>query len=61
MQTTSSTLTPIQWALKACEAIMDTFEPEHLPPDRFHYHQGVFYPGWRNVGDKPENKSSMIT
>ncbi|KQO17554.1 glycosyl hydrolase family 88 [Paenibacillus sp. Leaf72] len=39
------TLSPIQWAEKACEALMAKFEPELLPPDRFHYHQGVFLSG----------------
>ncbi|HEX7058201.1 MAG TPA: glycoside hydrolase family 88 protein [Bacilli bacterium] len=49
-------LTPIQWAEKACEAIMAKFEPELLPPNRFHYHQGVFLSGmekcWRATGNK---------
>ncbi|MEK5642361.1 MULTISPECIES: glycoside hydrolase family 88/105 protein [Paenibacillus] len=46
--------TPIQWAEQACEALMAKFEPEQLPPDRFHYHQGVFLSGmekcWRQTG-----------
>ncbi|SDD69451.1 unsaturated rhamnogalacturonyl hydrolase [Paenibacillus sp. UNCCL117] len=46
---------PIQWAEKACEALMFRFEPEQLPPDRFHYHQGVFLSGmekcWRETGN----------
>ncbi|CAM3483945.1 glycoside hydrolase family 105 protein [Marinicrinis lubricantis] len=46
-------LTPIEWAEKACEALMAKFEPEQLPPDRFHYHQGVFLSGmekcWRET------------
>ncbi|MFC5650997.1 glycoside hydrolase family 105 protein [Paenibacillus solisilvae] len=46
-------LSPIQWAEKACEALMSKFEPELLPPDRFHYHQGVFLSGmekyWRET------------
>jgi len=48
------TLTPIDWAEKACEALMAKYEPEQLPPDRFHYHQGVFLSGmektWRQTG-----------
>ncbi|GIO14375.1 unsaturated rhamnogalacturonyl hydrolase YteR [Cohnella xylanilytica] len=48
------TLSPIQWAELACEALMAKFEPEKLPPDRFHYHQGVFLSGmekcWRITG-----------
>ncbi|WP_426452489.1 glycoside hydrolase family 88/105 protein [Paenibacillus sp. S-38] len=55
MQPSVSVLTPIQWAEKACEALMTKFEPELLPPDRFHYHQGVFLSGmekcWRQTGN----------
>lgn len=47
--------TPLQWAEKACEALMAAHEPELLPPDRFHYHQGVFLSGmekcWRETGN----------
>jgi Predicted unsaturated glucuronyl hydrolase involved in regulation of bacterial surface properties, and related proteins len=50
------TLTPIQWAEKACEALMAKFEPEKLPPERFHYHQGVFLSGmtktWEQTHDE---------
>jgi unsaturated rhamnogalacturonyl hydrolase len=53
--TTQEALTPLQWAEKACEALMAKFEPEQLPPDRFHYHQGVFLSGmekcWRETND----------
>ncbi|CAN7267444.1 glycoside hydrolase family 88 protein [Paenibacillus sp. LjRoot153] len=46
---------PIQWAEAACEALMTKFEPELLPPDRFHYHQGVFLSGmekcWRETNN----------
>lgn len=55
-KTLQEELTPIQWAEKACEALMSKFEPEQLPPDRFHYHQGVFLSGmekcWRETGDQ---------
>ncbi|MGG1515403.1 glycoside hydrolase family 88 protein [Paenibacillus oryzisoli] len=48
--------TPIEWAEKACEALMAKFEPEMLPPDRFHYHQGVFLSGmekcWKETKDE---------
>ena len=38
--------TPLEWAEKACEAIMAKYSPEMLPPEqRFHYHQGVFLLG----------------
>lgn len=39
------TKTPLEWAEAACDALMHKFEPEQLPPDRFHYHQGVFLSG----------------
>ncbi|QAY65767.1 glycoside hydrolase family 88/105 protein [Paenibacillus protaetiae] len=46
---------PLEWAEKACEALMLKYEPEQLPPDRFHYHQGVFLSGmekcWRENGN----------
>ncbi|WP_226527531.1 glycoside hydrolase family 105 protein [Metabacillus niabensis] len=49
----NKTLTPIQWAEKACDTLMTKFEPELLPPERFHYHQGVFLSGmekcWRQT------------
>ncbi|MGI2296103.1 glycoside hydrolase family 88/105 protein [Paenibacillus sp. GXUN7292] len=48
-------LTPLQWAEKGCRVLMATFEPEQLPPDRFHYHQGVFLSGmeqcWKATGN----------
>lgn len=51
----SLAVTPLQWAEKACQALMAKFEPEQLPPDRFHYHQGVFLSGmektWRQTGN----------
>jgi unsaturated rhamnogalacturonyl hydrolase len=38
--------TPLQWAEKACAALMKKFAPEQLPPEgRWHYHQGVFLLG----------------
>lgn len=47
-------LSPIEWAEKACEALMAKYEPEQLPPERFHYHQGVFLSGmektWKQTG-----------
>ncbi|OAS22070.1 glycoside hydrolase family 88/105 protein [Paenibacillus oryzisoli] len=53
--TTNHVKSPIQWAEAACEALMAKFEPEQLPPDRFHYHQGVFLSGmekcWRETND----------
>lgn len=49
IQNTKQTLTPLQWAEKACEALMAKFEAHLLPPDRFHYHQGVFLSGMQKV------------
>ncbi|WP_339220159.1 glycoside hydrolase family 88 protein [Paenibacillus sp. FSL H8-0332] len=38
--------TPIEWAQKACDSLMDTYEAGELPPaHRWHYHQGVFLCG----------------
>ncbi|WP_375138408.1 MULTISPECIES: glycoside hydrolase family 105 protein [unclassified Bacillus (in: firmicutes)] len=37
-------------AEKACQAIMNTYQPEELPPaNSFHYHQGVFLYGMLRV------------
>lgn len=49
------TLTPLQWAEKGCEALMHKFEPEQLPPDRFHYHQGVFLSGMEKCWKQTKN------
>ena len=49
---------PLQWAEKACDTLMEKFEAELLPPvGRFHYHQGVFLLGMQkcfkeNMNDK---------
>jgi unsaturated rhamnogalacturonyl hydrolase len=48
-------LTPLQWAEKGCEALMHKFEPEQLPPDRFHYHQGVFLSGMEKCWKQTKN------
>ncbi|MBD8068759.1 glycoside hydrolase family 105 protein [Bacillus sp. PS06] len=53
---TKEQLTPIQWAQKACDTLMANFEAEMLPPERFHYHQGVFLSGmekcWRQTKEE---------
>ncbi|TCK98120.1 unsaturated rhamnogalacturonyl hydrolase [Natranaerovirga hydrolytica] len=41
----SKELTPLEWAKKACDTLMSTYEAKDLPPHRFHYHQGVFLLG----------------
>ncbi|WP_405104271.1 glycoside hydrolase family 88 protein [Paenibacillus sp. FSL K6-1217] len=48
--------TPIEWAQKACDSLMDTYEAGELPPaHRWHYHQGVFLCGmellWKTLGE----------
>ncbi|GGH19024.1 glycoside hydrolase family 88/105 protein [Paenibacillus segetis] len=38
--------TPMDWAQKACDSLMDTYKAGELPPaHRWHYHQGVFLCG----------------
>lgn len=45
-----STETPLVMAEKACQALMQTFRAEELPPvNHFHYHQGVFLYGMYRV------------
>lgn len=47
---TIATKTPLVMAEKACQALMQTFRPEELPPAKaFHYHQGVFLYGMYRV------------
>lgn len=53
--TEQETLSPLEWAEKACEALMFKFEPELLPPDRFHYHQGVFLSGMEKCWQETKN------
>lgn len=48
---------PMFWAEKACNTLMDKFAPGELPPaGRWHYHQGVFLLGmlmvWKKTGDE---------
>jgi unsaturated rhamnogalacturonyl hydrolase len=45
-----TTETPLMMAEKACQALMQTFRAEELPPvGDFHYHQGVFLYGMYRV------------
>lgn len=57
IQNKKSAYSPIEWAEKACEALMAKFEPELLPPDRFHYHQGVFLSGMEKCWKETQNSS----
>lgn len=46
--------TPMEWARKACDSLMETYQAGELPPaHRWHYHQGVFLCGvellWESV------------
>ncbi|RCX21627.1 unsaturated rhamnogalacturonyl hydrolase [Fontibacillus phaseoli] len=48
--------TPMKWAQKACDSLMNTYTAGGLPPaHRWHYHQGVFLCGmelfWEAVQD----------
>lgn len=48
------TRTPLEWAKKACDSLMNTYAAGELPPaHRWHYHQGVFLCGmellWETV------------
>ena len=52
-----TTYQPLELAKKACNAIMNMYTPEMLPPaNSFHYHQGVFLYGmlrvWKATGDQ---------
>lgn len=41
---------PLKLGIKACEALMNKFEPEKLPPEgALFYHQGVFLSGMQNI------------
>ncbi|WP_281257694.1 glycoside hydrolase family 88/105 protein [Paenibacillus donghaensis] len=45
--------TPIEWAKKACDSLMDVYEAGELPPaHRWHYHQGVFLCGMELLWEK---------
>lgn len=56
MMSTNVTYTPIEWAKKSCDALMAKFEPEQLPPDRFHYHQGVFLEGMEHCYEETKEE-----
>ena len=41
---------PLDMGIKACEALMNKYEPEKLPPvGSLFYHQGVFLSGMQNI------------
>ena len=41
---------PLDLGIKACEALMNKYEPEKLPPvGTLFYHQGVFLSGMQNI------------
>ncbi|WP_310830133.1 glycoside hydrolase family 88/105 protein [Paenibacillus pedocola] len=49
--------TPMEWARKACDSLMDIYQAGELPPaHRWHYHQGVFLCGmellWQADGEE---------
>jgi unsaturated rhamnogalacturonyl hydrolase len=48
---------PLQYAMEACDALIDRYAPQELPPaGRWHYHQGIFLHGmlqlWKATGDE---------
>ncbi|GIQ70542.1 glycoside hydrolase 105 family protein [Xylanibacillus composti] len=50
-------LSPLEWGMEACRALMATYQAEQLPPaGKWHYHQGVFLFSmqriWEQTGDK---------
>ncbi|WP_110933906.1 glycoside hydrolase family 88/105 protein [Paenibacillus bouchesdurhonensis] len=52
--TVNVSATPLDWAKKACDSLMETYKAGELPPaHRWHYHQGVFLCGmellWKTV------------
>ncbi len=49
--------TPLYWAEKLSETLMNQFTPEELPPaSTWHYHQGVFLCGMMSVWQKTKNE-----
>lgn len=56
MQIASSLMTPIQWALKACEAIMAKSRKSFRRTGSTTI-KAFFCPVWRNAGGRPENRS----
>jgi unsaturated rhamnogalacturonyl hydrolase len=52
-ETAAAPATPLEWAAKACDTMMDQYYPEQLPPaGRWHYHQGVFLLGMERLRQK---------
>lgn len=50
---TGKSLRPLEWAVKACDTLINKFEPRQLPPaGEWHYHQGVFLLGMKMVWEK---------
>lgn len=48
--TVSRPQTPMEWARKACDSLMDNYAAGELPPaHRWHYHQGVFLCGMESL------------
>jgi unsaturated rhamnogalacturonyl hydrolase len=41
---------PLEWAKRACDTMMEVYTPDQLPPaNRWHYHQGVFLQAMEKV------------
>lgn len=49
--------TALEYAMEACDTMMQKFAPEDLPPKgRFHYHQGVFLSGMEKTYELCEDE-----
>ncbi|MBU5671424.1 glycoside hydrolase family 88/105 protein [Paenibacillus brevis] len=59
--TVSRPETPIQWARKACDSLMDIYAAAgNLPPaNRWHYHQGVFLCGMELLAQTVQDNRYM--
>ncbi|KMK74398.1 glycoside hydrolase family 88/105 protein [Alkalihalobacillus pseudalcaliphilus] len=55
--TKSLKYTPLEWAKKACDSIMQLYRPVEMPPaHRWHYHQGVFLCGVHRIWEMEQDE-----
>ncbi|WP_456276437.1 glycoside hydrolase family 88/105 protein [Bacillus sp. AK128] len=48
---------PLFWANKLCDTVMNTYTPAELPPaSRWHYHQGVFLCGMLSLWEQTKDE-----
>nr|WP_261179873.1 glycoside hydrolase family 105 protein [Anaerobacillus sp. CMMVII] len=56
-QNTTTQLSPLEWAEKACVSLMERYTPMQLPPEnRWHYHQGVYLYGMYRVWQQTQKE-----